>query len=151
MLRPVIEHEIISIINNLDSTKACGPNNIPNRMLKNFSDSFAKPLTSIINRCFEMGIFPNLLKPANVIPVYKKEEKTLCCNYRPISLLSNISKIFEKTMHQRVYLFLEARNLIYAHQYGVRRQHSTNHAVLNIIEAIKRKLDSKTFVWWRFP
>ena len=146
ILKVVTETEINNIIKKMNTSKACGPTSIPSHLLKLFSSQLAIPLTLIINKCFLTGEFPNLLKLANAIPIYKKNEKNLCCNYRPISLLSNISKIFEKTMHSRVYEHLEQNDLIYKHQYGFRKQHSTNHAITCMIEKIKQKLDKKIWV-----
>ena len=68
---------------------------------------------------FATGIYPDLLKIAKVIPVFKKGDKLLVSNYRPISLLSNMNKIFEKLIFNRVYSFLEKQKSIYEHQYGV--------------------------------
>ena len=86
--------------------KASGPNSIPPKILKLFKKEFSKPLSDIIDLSFNQGIFPNLLKIVNVTPIHKKGDKLDCNNYRPISLLSNISKIYEKCMHTRLTNFL---------------------------------------------
>ena len=78
----------------MKTNKASGPNSIPTKILKLFKKEFSKPLSDIINLPFNQGVFPNLLKLVNVIPIHKKGEK-LDYNYKPISLLSNISKIFD--------------------------------------------------------
>ena len=79
----------------LSSNKSTEPNSIPTSILKE------------INNSFENGIFPNLLKSAQVIPVFKNGSRLSCNNYRPISLLSNIGKIIEKLIHNRLNHFLE--------------------------------------------
>ena len=66
-------------------------------------DVFLAPLAKLINRSFHNGVFPNILKKAEVIPIYKSESRVACSNYRPISLLSNIGKIIEKFMHKHLY------------------------------------------------
>ena len=82
---------------------------------------------------------------AEVCPIFKKKDKNKCENYRPISLLSNLSKLFERAMHTRIYEFLETHNIFSDLQFGFRKKHSTNHALLNIFESIKEKLDKKLF------
>ena len=82
---------------------------------------------------------------AKVIPIYKKGSKMHTSNYRPISLLSNINKIFEKIISERVYNFIEQNGTIYNHQYGFRKKHSTTHALINITEDIRKALDKNQF------
>ena len=106
-LEPVSENEVIDMIKNLNSSKASGPSSIPTNILKIFSESLAKPRAHIINHSFSEGVFPSALKLASICPIFKKKEKDKCENYRPISLLSNISKLFERAMHSRVYDFFE--------------------------------------------
>ena len=86
------------------------------------------------------------MKSATVHPIYKKNDKTKCANYRPISLLSNMSKIFERAMYNRIELFLNEFDIIYHNQFGFRKHHSTQqHALTAIIEKIRTNLDNKTF------
>ena len=145
-LKPVSENEVIDMIKNLNSSKASGPTSIPTNILKSFSASLANPLAKIINQSFSEGVFPSSLKLASICPIFKKKEKDKCENYRPISLLSNISKLFERAMHSRVYDFFEKYKLLYKNQFGFRKKHSTNHAILNIVEDIRKSLDNKSFV-----
>ena len=145
-LEPVSENEVIDMIKNLNSSKASGPSSIPTNILKIFSDSLAKPLAHIINHSFSEGVFPSALKLASICPIFKKKEKDKCENYRPISLLSNISKLFERAMHSRVYDFFEKYKLLYKNQFGFRKKHSTNHAILNIVEDIRKSLNINAFV-----
>ena len=87
------------------------------------------------------GFSPQMLKLADICPIFKKKDKNRCENYRPISLLSNLSKLFERAMHTRIYEFLEQCNIFSDLQFGFRKKHSTNHALLSIFENIKGKLD----------
>ena len=144
--RIVTDNEIRNLIIQLDVSKACGPTSIPNKIFNLFANTLSSPLALMVNICLQTGIFPDILKLANIIPIFKKGARNLCCNYRPISLLSNLSKIFEKVMHIRLYTFLEDHELIYKNQYGFRQNHSTEHAITHMIELIKKKLDSKRFV-----
>ena len=87
------------------------------------------------------GVFPSVFKTAKVVPVFKKDSKLNCSNYRPISLLSNIEKILEKLMYKRLYIFLDYNNIIYDLQFGFRQQYSTSHVLINITENIRKALD----------
>ena len=91
------------------------------------------------------GVFPSLLKEADVCPIHKKNEMSKCENYWPISLLSNISKIFERVVYSRLDNFLTTSEITYKFQFGFRKQYSTNHALLSIVEQIHKELDSKMF------
>ena len=91
------------------------------------------------------GTFPNILKLSETIPVHKKDSKLETSNYRPISLLSNINKLFEKIMFNRVYPFLGSNKCIYDLQFGFRSKHSTNHALIEITEKIRAALDEHEF------
>ena len=107
--------------------------------------NFQNLLSDIINLSFNQGIFPNLLKIANVIPTHKKGDKLDCNNYRPISLLSNISKIFEKCMHTRLTNFLWINKLLFSHQFGFRNGYSRNHALTSLTEMIRKAIDEDKF------
>ena len=144
-LNPCMENEIKSFIDKLDISKASGPFSIPLNILKTQSEVLLAPLTTIVNKSLNEGIFPSLLKNATVVPIFKKKDKNKCANYRTISLLSNLSKIFERAMYARIELFLDEFNIIYSKKFGFRKKHSTNHALLSIIEQIKRNLDNKIF------
>ena len=99
-------------------------------------------ISLIINESFQNGIFADDLKLATVIPVHKNGDTTLTENYRPISLLSVFSKIFEKLMHQRLFSFLEHHESLFGMQFGFRNGHSTDHALIGLTEKAKSALDS---------
>ena len=94
------------------------------------------------NKSFKTGIFPDQLKLSKINPIHKKDSKLTISNYRPISLLSNINKIFEKIMFKRLYSFLELYNCIYELQFGFREKHSTNHAILSITQKIQETINN---------
>ena len=129
----------------MKTNKASGPNSIPTRILKLFKKEFSKRISDIINLSFNQSVFPNLLKIANVILIHKKGDKLDCNNYRPVSLLSNISKIFEKFMHNRLTNFLLINKLLFSHQFGFRNRYSTNHALTSLTEKIRKAFDEDTF------
>ena len=123
--------------------KATGPNSISIFILKIMKPFFSFWLSKIVNLSIEKSIFPDLLKMAKITPLHKKDSKLNHLNYRPISLLSALSKIFEKFLYVRMYNFITNNNLFYGRQYGFRHKHSTNHALISLTENIKSHLDKK--------
>ena len=99
-------------------------------------------LTDLFNLSFSSGVFPSALKIAKVIPVHKKLSRLDCSNYRPISILSNLDKVLERLMYNRLYKFVEDNNLIYPFQFGFRKKFSTSLALLSLTETIKQEIDS---------
>ena len=141
MIKPTSPTEIKEIITAIDTSKSVGPNSIPNQLLQATKKSIAIPLANIFNHSFSKGICPDFLKISIVIPIYKKDSKLIVSNYRPISLLSNINKILEKLMFNRLYSFLESNKCIYDFQFGFRQKHSTNHALLSMTQEIRDIID----------
>ena len=142
-LQPVSPEEIVKIIRTFSASKSNGPNSIPVKILKLLCDQISVPISRLINRSFETGTFPSLLKTSKVVPVFKNKGSPLeVSNYRPISLLSNIEKIYEKVMYSRVTNFLDSHNLIYSRQFGFRKSHSTLHILTVIVERIRKCLDN---------
>ena len=105
-MKPTNAEEVLCEITKLKNNKSIGPCSIPLKFLKLFKTTLSEPISLKANIPFSTGTFPSTLKTANVTPIYKKEDHTLCNNYRPISLLSNISKIIEKLVHIRLTKFL---------------------------------------------
>ena len=137
---------MINNINDLSSNKALGPNSIPTNIFHLIKLSVAQPLVNIINLSFEKGIYIDDLKISKVIPIFKDKGSDLeYTNYRPISLLSNINKIIEKLMHERLYSFLEKYKCIYDLQFGFRSGHSTTHALLDLTEDIRKAIDDNKY------
>ena len=87
------------------------------------------------------GVFPDELKIAKVIPLYKSGSSNIMSNYRPISILPTLSKIFEKLIHSRIYQSLEENEVIYNCQFGFRQSHSTIHAVQTAITSVVSSLN----------
>ena len=128
-------------IDSFSLTKSSGPNSISVRILKLINHNISIPISQLINQSFETGVFPSVLKISKVIPVFKKGSPLEVSNYRPISLLSNIEKIYEKMMYSRLFTFLNLHNQLYCRQFGFRKSHSTMHTLINIVERIRESLD----------
>ena len=140
-LKPATKNEVISVINEMKINKLKGPNSIPTKILEISNQITCKPLTYLINLSFSNGIFPDLLKTSNVIPIFKRGENQDYNNYQPISLISNLSKLMEKIVHPRLYSFLEKNSLLFERQYGFRNKLSTNHALIDITSKIQTACD----------
>ena len=131
--QPTDENEIEKCIKSLPNKKSSGYDGISNIIIKGLSGVLKEPLCKVFNNSMTDGIFPDSMKIAEINPVYKSKEKNIQSNYRPISLLPVISKILEKIIYKRVYSFLMKHNVLYTSQYGFRTEHSTIHAVTELI------------------
>ena len=105
---------------------------ISNILLKRIKSSISKPLSIIFNFSLETGQFPENMKNAEIIPLFKKGAKYLLENYRPISLLITLSKLLKKCIYHRLYNFLNKNNIIYKKQYGFRAKHSCEQAIQDL-------------------
>ena len=101
----VDQNELLNLFATLNNNKSPGPDNIGPRLIKETQQSILDPLLHIINLSFSSGVFPDLLKIAKVVPIYRKEDRSLMSNYRPISLLNVFSKLIEKLTHKRLFIF----------------------------------------------
>ena len=129
------------IINKLKPKSSAGHDNISSKLLRQIGDIVAYPLSIIVNQSLCTGIFPHRLKLAKVMPLYKKDDNKLFGNYRPISLLSSISKVFEKIVFDQLYDYLITNGLLFESQYSFRKQHSTELAALELTDRIRREMD----------
>ncbi len=113
---------------------------ISTKLVKQIKLIIIEPLTAIINQMLNTGIFPDLLKIAKISPIYKKDDETEFSNYRPISLLPTISKIFEKVISTQTYEYFTKQKLFYKSQYGFRNEHSTEYAALQIVDRLMTEM-----------
>jgi hypothetical protein len=104
-------------------------------------DTITESLLEVFNLSLRTGIFPDDWKFAKVTPIYKSEDKTLCENYRPISVISNIAKIFEKLVGRQLNTFLDNNNIIVKNQSGFRPNHSTETSLLQSTEMWLKSMD----------
>ena len=140
---PVTEGEIIVILNDLKNNSATS--DIPTKFIKLFPNLLAKLLCPLFNACLKECKYPLILKMANLRPIFKKGNKDKVENYRPISLLPIINKIFETLINDRLYNFFEQHNLISDNQFGYLRNRSTSQAVIKIIQHSLPAIENKNF------
>ena len=142
------ENDIISIIRSLVSNKAHGCDDVSIRMIKICDEAIVLPLKIIFKIAMQSGTYPDQWKKANIIPIHKKGSKNLLENYRPISLLPNFSKIFEKCIYNSMYSYFECNNLFTSCQSGFHKHDSCVSQILAITRAVFLDI-SKAFdrVW----
>ena len=108
-----VSHDIIDIISLLDPNKAVGPGRISDKMLREAKYEIAGPLYLLFNKSLREKLFPADLKHAHIIQILKSADKSSVSNYRPVALLSTISKVFEKVVYKHMFNILTENALIY--------------------------------------
>ena len=129
--------EISTIVKNLENHKSPGLDGLTAEILKVSHDVIVEKLTHLVNESLKSGTFPQVLKAARVVPIYKCGKKSIRENYRPVSVLSVLSKIFERVVHERLYNFMDKNKLLYPRQFGFRSKLSPIHALSDITEMIR--------------
>lgn len=143
---PVHENEVINTINNLKNKKSVGTDYISSKILKASAEYIAEHLADLINLSVSSGIFPSVLKTSIVIPVLKKNDPSDIANYRPISILSVMSKVIERIVFTRIINFTDKFNIIPDCQHGFRSGRSTETAALSFVEFVYECLDKGLMV-----
>jgi len=141
-LTPVTNDECRSVILKLKN-KTYDSSSLPVFLLKKFCQFFVPPLVTLINQSFETGEFPNMLKTARVTPVFKAGDRAHVTNYRPISVLPVIGKIFEKCIASRLTCYISRFSLISPTQYGFLRGKSTVDAMVKLTGLLYESLNQK--------
>lgn len=139
----VTEIDILKSIYNIKSN-AAGHDKINLKFLKNILPFILSPLTYIINNCIMRSEFPDAWKTNLVIPVKKKQDNDSIDNLRPISLVSVLSKVFEIILRNQIDCHLEKFNYLNPFQSGFRNNHSTNTALLQVIDDVSYSLDKRS-------
>lgn len=136
--------ELNSLIKSLKNSKSAGLDNISNILIKNLPPRAIQLLGNIFNNCIKLNYFPKAFKRAKVIPIHKPNKpKTDPTSYRPISLLSNIGKLYERIIQIRLNEFVSDNSILAAEQFGFRKEHSAVHQIYRIKNEIKGNKNSK--------
>ena len=122
--------------------KSAGPEGIPLKFIKLTNVIITPVLVEIFNKCIVNGVYPNSLKIGQIFPIHKSGPKNLCNNYRPISLLSPFSKIFEKCIYDQLYCYLQEFKSLSPNQFGFTKGRSTAHAVRQLCNEFVDNLDN---------
>lgn len=134
--------EVNAVISSLKSSAATGYDGVSAKFIKKYSDRLAPILVKHINICFESYYFPNCLKKAIVTPIHKTGDSTDPLNYRPISILSSFSKIFERIIRDRLAFFISSNNILHPEQYGFEKTSSPTSACLALNDFVTKNVDS---------
>lgn len=142
---PITSDEVEKIILGLKNTMSTGWDEVSIVVLKQANQIISPVLASLINQTFECGTFPSKLKLSIIKPIYKKGPCKDILNYRPISLLSNLSKVFEKAIHIRLSVFLESSESFCKEQFGFRKNRNTELALISFVNSTLEALDRSQF------
>ena len=137
--RKVTYEEILLEINSLDTSKSIQSEDIPFKIIKDNADTFANFVLQNFNKCVIDGKFPDQLKKADVSPIFKKGNHNGKANYRPVSILPSLSKIYERLIYNQINHMIE--NALSIFQCGFRKKYSTQHALIAMIEKARKILD----------
>jgi len=138
------EH-ILKIISKFKPKPSCDIHGVSTKMIKFIGPEIAKPLAYIFNLSLRTGVFPQKLKQCRVIPIFKAGNRLDADNYRPISLLSSISKILEKIVAEKLLFHLTENDLLYTHQYGFIPKRSAEHNLLHIVNYVSAALNDGNY------
>ena len=141
VFRHVSEDEVGKCIDSLKCKRTLDCYGLSTEIVKLCKSELVPVLTSIVNQCIDGSIFPEQLKLARVSAIHKKGAKNVFENYRPISILPVISKIFERVLHDQLSNYFMTNNLFYGSQYGFRQHHSTELAALEFIDTVINYLE----------
>ena len=131
--RKTTQKKVLKVIQDLNAKKSCQTSDTPTKIIKLNCDIFSNLIYKHFNCCIDKGEFPNDLKHADIVLKYKKE------NCRPVSVLSNLSKIYEKLMYNQLYEYFD--NILLPSQCGFRKGYSAQHCLLVMIEKFKEAID----------
>ena len=138
---PITYENVLEKVENLNVAKTSQQSDIPTKILKQNSKFFAKYFYQNINYCIENSVFPNDLKLADVTPIHKKKSKSKKDNYRPVSILPNISKVYEKLIYEQIRSYFE--NILSRYQCGFRKGYNAQHCLMVLIEKWKKSVDNR--------
>ena len=143
-LKPCTEDETTKIVLKLKDC-AAGHDEMPSKILKDNIVFLTKYLTHLLNLSLINGVFPQELKIANIIPIFKAGENDIVSNFRPVSLLTTLSKIFERIFYNRLHDFFVKFKLFYDMQFGFRENHTTSMALLSLMDRIINAMEKDEY------
>ena len=141
--RRIATYDIIEIAKVFEEKMSTGPDNIPAILLKWCIHIIAPILADIFNQFVSLGIYPEVLKTAKVTPLHKAGDNDVADNFRSISVLSQINKVFEKLIHERLMTFIQNNNILTNSQFGFRKGHNTSHSASHLNEQVIKHLEKK--------
>ena len=144
-LKPIKPKELMKIVLKMKNNTSPGYDNISIKVVKKVIPHISNVLCKIFNCSMCNGVVPDKMKIARVTPIHKKGDTSIMNNYRPISVLTIFTKIFERCMYNRVTDFLNKHKILFKNQFGFRHGHSTSSAILELIHKITQAIEKKEF------
>jgi hypothetical protein len=136
---------ICDVIKSMLSKNSLDLDGISTNLIKSIAIEISVPLAHIFNLSLNLGVFPNKLKTSRIVPIFKAGDPESCDNYRPISLLSSLSKILEKMVSIQLVNHLDRNNLLYVNQFGFQKGKSTEHNLIKAVNYIGELINSGKF------
>ena len=140
-----IDSDHIEIYDTIRSLKSSSNLNMPTKFLKLFAPFISPILSDLFNQCLNRGVYPDVLKEASVTPVFKSGDRGDPGNYRPISVLSDVNKLYEEMMLSRLNSFIEHNNIMSKTQYGFRAKTSTQEACIDLLSILLSAYTKKNY------
>ena len=144
-MRPTSEDEISKLLSNIKNSSP-GHDDIKVEILKGIKNDILEPLTHICNLSLSSGRVPDDIKIARVVPIHKKGDRDKLCNYRPVSVLPALSKIYERLVYNRLDIFLDQHKILHDKQFGFRKKHSTSLAIGNLENKFHETVENNQFM-----
>ena len=142
----VSKNGVLKLLKGLNPHKATGPDEIPTNVLKEAAEELAPAITKLFQMSLDTGTIPDDWRQARVVPIFKKGEKHLPQNYRPVSLTSIACKLLEHIIHSSVMSHFQSHSILHDAQHGFRKKRSCESQLILTVHAIARKLANKTQV-----
>ena len=149
-LLPSCQQEVFNLIKELKNRKATRTLDIETKFIKLANPIISFFLSELFNVCVSTGTYIDLMKVTEVIPIFKKGQKNKLTNYRPIPLLSQFNKIFQKLVNSRIYFYLSKFNLFSEKQFEFRKNYSTSLAISNIYDKLLNNVDKGKYSCYIF-
>ena len=136
------EECIANVISKLKNKSIHEYDNISNKLIKSAKNVLIKPMTLIVNQCLHAGIYPSQIKLSRVKPLFKSGDRSQFNNYRPISLLTSLSKISQSVIFDQLLNYFVKNNLLSMEQFGIRPGHFTELAVVRLVDHLISEIDN---------
>ena len=140
------EEDVLKLLCSLDPNKAIGVDRICAKLLRTAGPGISHSLTSLFNASLKCGKLPNEWKSARITPVPKGGDNEIVGNFRPVSVLPVVVKVFERLVHQQLYTYLQENSLLHSTQFGFRPGHSTQDALVSLVDEWREALDKDMLV-----
>ena len=137
----VEEEDVLALLRGLDPNKATGVDGVSAKIIRVAASGISGSLTSLFNYSLECGMMPSEWKSAHITPVPKGGDSELVKNYRPVSVLPVVAKVFERLVHRQLYEFLQLNNVLQQCQFGFRQGHSTQDVLVDVVEELRKAVD----------